>query len=130
MASGPTQVSNARAQEAWAARPFAAGVIRTSILVAPIVVSLAVGFWAWIVAWNLWDPTHEAALGSGPDVTSGQSISVAIESAAAAQDSACWEPTASGDAAARCAGANLTQNLDPGADDNPNRVSSPGRPNY
>jgi len=83
-----------------------------------------------IVSWNLWDIAFESNLGTGPDIDSGESLSLAVESAAAARDSACWEPTASGDAAARCAGANLTQNLDPGADDNPSRVSSPGRPNY
>ena len=39
-------MTNVRAQESWEANPIAAGAIRTSILVAPIVVSLAVGFWA------------------------------------------------------------------------------------
>ena len=46
MASGPTQMSHVRAQESWEAHPFAAGAIRTSILVTPIIVSIALGFWA------------------------------------------------------------------------------------
>ena len=71
-----------------------------------------------LVSWGLWDIAYEANLGTGPDVTSGQSIALALENSTSAVDSACWEPNASGDAAARCAGANLTINRDPGADDN------------
>ena len=79
-----------------------------------------------IAAWGLWDTTFESSLGSGPGVAVSESIAVSIESAAASRNSACWEATTSGDAAARCIGANLTVSIDPG----PNRVSSPGRRNY
>ncbi len=84
-----------------------------------------------ITSWGLWDTAHEADLGSGPAVNQGQSIAVAIENAASSQSSACWEASTTGDAGARCAGANLTQDLVAGNEDNgAPRVSSPGRPNY
>ncbi len=88
--------------------------------------SNAIGDRPPIVAWGLWDPSAEASLGSGPGVAVSESIAVSIESAAASQNSACWEATASGAAAARCVGATLTVSTNPG----PNRVSSPGRQNY
>ena len=54
-----------------------------------------------IQRWALWDTAYETTLStSGSD----RSISLAID-AGDPSDSACWEPTTSGDAAGRCAGA-------------------------
>ena len=46
MASGPTQMTHARAQESWDAHPAVSACLRTLILVMPIVVSVILGIWA------------------------------------------------------------------------------------
>ncbi len=78
-----------------------------------------------IIASPTWEPTHQASLAS---VARGQSISLAVDSSTSL--SACWEPTASGIAAGRCAGAFVTVDTDTvmwnGVDQ---RTTSAGWPN-
>ncbi len=77
-----------------------------------------------IEAWSLWDASVSAELGSTASVDLDQSISLGLSTAAGAADSRCWEPTATGNAVPRCAGAVAT------AANNPDGyISSPARPN-
>lgn len=71
--------------------------------------------------WNLWDPTFESALSTAME---RRSISLAIDGGDPS-DSACWEPTTSGEANGRCPGVAPTISTSPTT---PFRYS-PGAPN-
>lgn len=78
-----------------------------------------------ITAFGMWDTTHEPSLGAA--LIRGQSIALTPDgSANAVTNSACWEPTTSGDADGRCAHSPLpTFSNDAFA----NRTASPGANN-
>lgn len=58
-----------------------------------------------ISLWNLWDPSFETSLGTGPIISRGDSISLTVETLVGSRQSACWEPTTSGISVGRCSGA-------------------------